>query len=294
MSAKLLYDKRGAVLFEKICEQPEYYPTDTELDILRTCADEISAVIGPAARVVEPGSGEGIKTKLLLSKLSDPRVFVPLDISRAQLEDAAHHLNESFPDLRVQPICADFHDEFDLPPDEGVRKTSVFFPGSTIGNMEPDEARDLLRRFAAFCRPDGGILIGVDLEKPPAIVEPAYDDDAGVSAAFALNVLQRLNRELDGDFDPDQFRYEAPYDSEHHRIEMGLVSRVDQTVHVAGEAFDLRAGEKIITEYSYKFTLERFADLARSAGLRVSHVWCDPKRYFSVQYLTPVTRGAAG
>lgn len=286
LPSQYLYDDRGAALFEEICELPEYYLTRTEASIMRQHIDSIAACIGPKALLIEPGSGDGVKSRALLEGLSRPAGYVPIDISRAQLLDLAETVTERFPDLEVVPICADFTVTPDLPPlVRPIRRRVVFFPGSTIGNFAPTAAVEVLRRLRALCGEGGGILIGIDLRKGREVVEPAYDDSRGISRDFALNYLVRLNRELESNFEVESFRYEAPYDEAYGRIEMALVSERDQTVEVGGREIHFAREERIRTEYSYKYALEEFAELSTRASLKVERVWIDPDHLFSVQFL---------
>lgn len=283
---KYLYDAAGSRLFEEITRQPEYYPTRTEIGILRDRAEEIARVVGQDCCVVEPGAGSGVKTRLLLELLENPQAYVPIEISRSFLLMSARALNDEFPDVDVVPVWADFTAPVRLPELEGIAsRRVVFFPGSTIGNFEPDMQREVLRRCRAFAGDDGGVLIGVDLQKPRCVLEAAYDDAAGANARFALNILTRLNRELGADFDPTRFRYDAPYDEAAGRIEMGLVSETAQTVRMGPDRIALGAGEKIRTEFSQKYTRESFTRLAASAGLRPVECWMDGGGLFSVWYL---------
>jgi L-histidine N-alpha-methyltransferase len=286
LPSQYLYDDKGAVLFEQICEQQEYYPTRTEVAILESQLDDIADAVGPDALVVEPGSGSGIKTRLLLERLDAPVAYVPIDIACEQLTRVAQEFNQTFPDLTVLPVCADFTGDYDLPDaPRQPQRVLAYFPGSTIGNFERGDAVAVLDRLRRLVGDDGGILVGVDTKKDPTIIEPAYDDAAGVSAEFALNYLDRMNRELGADFDRDQFHYAAPYVAERGRIEMGLVSRSDQDVRIGNETVAFAAGEHVVTELSHKYTPDEFADVAADAGLSVAHVWQDPKGWFSVQYL---------
>lgn len=280
-----LYDDRGARLFEQICEVEEYYVTRTEKAVMRQHAADISRHIGARAVLIEPGSGAGEKAQALLAELDEPAAYVPIDVAGEQLAEVAADIDRSYPEVDVVPVCADFTAKHELPLDQvdGERRV-VYFPGSTIGNFEPAEARELLRRMAELAGPDGGVLIGVDLKKDPAILEPAYDDAAGVSAAFGQNILVRLNRELGADFDLEQFEYRARYDEARGRIEMALVSQSDQDVTIGETTIRFEAGERAVTEYSYKYTLAEFAQLAAEAGLTVVKAWTDPKQLFSVQY----------
>lgn len=286
ISPKYLYDESGSRLFEAICLQPEYYPTRTEVGIMESNIGEISDLIGPRASIIEFGSGSSIKTRLLLEHLTEPAVYVPVDISREPLARAAAEIATEFTQLEVLPVCADFTRPFELPdPRVMPERNLVFFPGSTIGNFGKPEAIDLLRVMREEAKDDGALLIGVDLEKPKEILEPAYNDAAGVTAAFNLNLLKRLNREYAANFDLEAFRHSAIYDAENGRIEMRLVSLETQQIDVAGERFMLNEGEYIVTEHSYKYSVDRFESMSRSAGFSLKSVWTDPQNLFSVQYL---------
>jgi len=284
--SKYLYDERGSELFERICELQEYYPTRTELAITRKHLAEIADCLGPRCLLVEYGSGSSLKTRILLDRLEEPAGYVPIDISREHLARSAAELDAAYPGLEVLPVCADYTGDYDLPrPRREPRHVVVYFPGSTIGNFTPPEARDFLAHVAEVCGPGGGLLIGVDLVKGREILERAYDDAAGVTAAFNRNLLARANRELGADFDPDGFAHLAVWNAELGRIEMHLESRRDQEVRVGDERLCFRAGERIHTENSYKYEVDQFAALAGSAGLDMVAVWTDPERLFSVQYL---------
>lgn len=286
LPCKYLYDERGSQLFEQICELEEYYPTRTELSIMRSYGEEIAKSLGPDCVLVEYGSGSSRKTRILLDHLDDVNAYVPVDISRELLESTALSLDRNYPTLSILPVCADFTEEFSLPDfvETDARKVA-YFPGSTIGNFTAEEAIDLLRRIAALCGPGGGLLIGVDLHKDVSILEAAYDDDEGVTREFNQNVLHRINRELDADFDLDQFEHLARHNPEHSRIEMHLVSNCDQTVRVAETEIEFRVGESIHTENSHKYTRRNFTNMATTAGFSVEAVWTDEREYFSVQYL---------
>lgn len=287
LPCKYLYDERGSELFDAICELPEYYLTRTELDIMQSHAAEIATVLGARVLLVEPGSGTSAKTRLLLDKLHWPCAYVPVDISREHLIKAADQLNRHYPDLEVLPVCADFSQAFALPaPHHPAARTLIYFPGSTIGNFEPDATVALLKQLLRLAGCKGALLIGVDLNKDRTLLEAAYNDVAGVTAAFNLNLLARLNRELGSDFDVSRFRHRAVFNPAEGRIEMHLDSLENQTVNIAGETVQFGAGESIITEYSYKHTLPGFAALAAQAGWKVQKVWTDERRWFSVQYLT--------
>jgi dimethylhistidine N-methyltransferase len=286
LPCKYLYDDRGSRLFDQICELPEYYPTRTELGILRRHAGDMAAALGDECLVVEYGSGSGLKTPLLLERLRHPAGYVPVEISRDHLLASATALARRFPQIEVLPVWADFTGDFEIPSTRRApRRKAVFFPGSTIGNFGPTDAVRLMEGVAQRCGPGGGFLVGVDLRKSKAILEPAYDDAAGVTAAFNKNLLVRINRELGADFDLDQFDHRAVFDERHSRIEMHLVSRRRQAVHLDGHTIWFAAGESICTEHSYKYTLEAFRDMARTAGLTVRQVWTDDAGWFSVQYV---------
>lgn len=282
-----LYDATGSQLFDAICALPEYYPTRTETAILRTHLGEIAASIGERALLVEPGSGSSVKTRLLLDALPTLSGYVPVDISGAHLAKAVARLARAYPALEILPVVADFTAGFQLP--MPVRRTPsrvvLFFPGSTIGNFEPQEAVRLLAMLRELAGRGGGLLVGVDLVKSPDIIERAYNDAAGVTARFNLNLLAHLNREFDGDFDLDAFRHRAAWDPRHERIEMQLVSRRAQAVHLAGTTLRFEAGEPLRTEYCHKYRVADFGALARRAGWRSVDVWTDPRRWFSVHYL---------
>lgn len=286
LPSQYLYDERGARLFERICEQPEYYITRTELAILESSLGAIADRIGPGALLIEPGSGEGIKSALLLGGLHEPAGFAPIDISRTQLVSVAKSISEQFPGLEVVPVCADFTDDPEVPAvTRTVRTRLAFFPGSTVGNLVPERALDVLRHLRTLARERGFVLVGVDLKKRPEVIELAYDDPAGVSREFALNYLRRLNTELGADFDLDEFGYEAPYDPELGRVEMALVSRKAQSVHIGAAKIHFDEGERVRTEFSYKYDLPGFQVLAERAGLTLEEAWTDADDLFAVVLL---------
>jgi dimethylhistidine N-methyltransferase len=286
---KFLYDYEGSLLFNRICELDEYYVTRTEISIMREHADEIGSLCGSGCMVVEMGSGSGIKTRLLLDALADPSAYVPIDISRRQLMESAATLRRLYPALHVTPLCADYNQPLRLPsPAKPPRRRIVFFPGSTIGNFEPGDAAAFLRRMLLISGTGGGVLIGADMRKPRAVLEHAYNDRQGVTAAFNLNVLRRINRELGADFRLGQFAHRAVYNEERGRIEMRLISLCSQVVNIGRAAFPLRRGEIITTEHSYKYTPELFSGLARRAGLTVRRMWSDQRGWFGVYFLAPV------
>lgn len=285
LPCKFFYDARGSALFDQICELDEYYPTRTEMGIMRAYAPAMSALLGTNCRLVEYGSGSSLKTRVLLDNARRLAAYVPVDISREHLHRTASALEQAYPDIPILPVCADYTQPFDLPRSRAAR-TVVYFPGSTIGNFAPPQAREFLARVAQVCGPGGGLLIGVDLKKSPALLEPAYNDQDGVTAAFNLNLLARMNREIGADFDLAQFAHHAFYNARLGRIEMHLVSLRAQTVLVGGKCIAFGAGERIHTENSYKYALDEFASLAASAGFQVRQVWTDAAPLFSVQYLT--------
>ena len=286
LPSKYFYDEEGSRLFDRICTLDEYYPTRTEMRIMQKNIDEIVQLIGLDVLLVEYGSGSSLKTRILLEHMERPAGYVPIDISKEHLLLSARDLKKEFPDIEVFPVHADYSSKIELPE---IRRNSVrpvvYFPGSTIGNFDPEQAIHFLKRIAKVCGEGGGLLIGADLQKDPAVLEAAYDDAEGVTAAFNLNLLHRINRELDGNFDVDEFEHHALYDPIKGRIEMHLVSLIEQTVDLAGASYSFSAGETIHTENSYKYTLSQFADLAGRAGFDVRRVWTDSKCYFSVQYL---------
>jgi len=289
LPCKYFYDERGSALFDAICELPEYYLTRTELGIMETHVAAMAAALGPQLLLVEPGSGSSVKTRLLLDHLHRPVAYVPVDISRAHLVSAADRLNQLYPDLEVLPVCADFNQAFEIPtPRRRAQRCAVYFPGSTIGNFEPPAAVALLHRLQRLAGPQGALLLGADLRKDRTVLESAYNDAAGVTAEFNLNILKRLNRELSADFDLAKFQHRAVYDETEGCIEMHLISRCDQSATVAGEVFDFADGEVILTERSYKYSPELLATFAAKAGLRVEQMWTDDRRYFSVSLLSPV------
>jgi dimethylhistidine N-methyltransferase len=282
---KYFYDERGAALFQKICELPEYYVTRTELDILDRHRADIASQLGPNIELIGLGTGAGTKTRILIEALENPAVYIPVDISEKQLRQSTTLFRKIFTDLEILPLCADYLQPVVLPPSRRTpARNIVYFPGSTIGNFEPDEAIQFLHRIANVCRGGGGLLIGVDLKKKRQLLEAAYNDSAGVTAQFNLNLLKRINRELGADFDLTQWQHRAVYNSNAGRIEMHLVSETDQVVHINEHKFHFRRGETIITEFSYKYTPEQFAALAAKAGFEFVRMWTDNERLFGVFY----------
>jgi L-histidine Nalpha-methyltransferase len=292
LPCKYFYDDAGSALFDRICELDEYYLTRCELDLLRRHAGEMAEAAGPRAALIEYGSGSSLKTRLLLDQLREPAAYVPVDISGEHLNRSAARLRRRYPALPVLPVAADFTQPFELPPlPPPVGRRVVFFSGSTIGNFRPAEAARLLRQMARVCAPDGALPIAADFKKDRAVLEAAYNDSLGVTAAFNLNLLTRINRELHGDFVVEQFRHHAFYNARRGRMEMHLISLTKQTVHLGGAALSFAPGETIRTEYSYKYSPSDFADLAERAGLKVERMWTDEKRWFSAQWLTAQADG---
>jgi L-histidine Nalpha-methyltransferase len=285
LSSKYFYDEAGSELFERITELDEYYPTRTELAIMRQDAPEIAKLLGDRCLLIEYGSGSSTKTRLLLDQLRDLAGYIPIDVSGEHLHRSAQALAEEYSEVEVLPLVADFTHPVKLPhPHKIPTRRVIYFPGSTIGNFTPAEASKLLRDTAALCGPGGGLLLGADLRKDPRIIEPAYNDSQGVTALFNSNILARINRELDADFELGQFLHRAFYQASHHRIEMHLISRCDQCVHIGDAEFFFAAGESIRTEYSYKFSLCGLRELAWVSGFSTERIWTDPRKYFSVCY----------
>lgn len=284
---KYFYDARGSELFERICRTPEYYVTRTELGLLSEIGPDVAAIAGRGATVIEFGSGSDAKIRRLLDALSDPCAYVAIDISRSALERAIEDLARDYGDLTVGGICADFGAPVELPAEalSGGGKRLAFFPGSTIGNMERPRARQFLADVRRMLEPGDGFLIGVDLRKSRDILDLAYNDAEGITAAFNLNVLHRINRELDGTIDLDRFRHHAFYNEDEGRIEMHLRSTADQRFAVAGQEISMARGETIHTENSYKYSMPEFVEAAESAGFRAVRSWRDRKGLFSLHYL---------
>jgi len=281
--SKYFYDEQGSRLFDAICDLPEYYPTRTELAIMREYAADMAAGIGPGALLVELGSGSSVKTRMLLDELESPAGYVPVDISREHLARAAQTLDATYPTLPVLPVCADFLQAFELPTTPTTpRRVVVYFPGSTMGNFERATALRLLKLMRQLAGNGGMLLIGLDLKKDVAVLERAYNDAQGVTATFNFNLLTHVNRELEADFDLDGFRHRAVYNSEHGRVEMHLLSTRSQSVGIAGQQFAFAAGETIHTENSYKYRADVFAEMAASTGFAGDHCWHDAQRWFAV------------
>lgn len=289
LPSKLFYDARGSELFDAITEQPEYYLTRAEHAILSHIGDDLRSLISPSAAILELGSGSGEKTRQLLRHLPLIKDYIAVDISGDALKSALAALAEEFPDRRLVGLAADYLVPVALPSDFTDRPKLLVFFGSTLGNFEPSEAQRFLRRWARSLSPQDGFLVGIDLKKDPARLYRAYNDAAGITAAFNRNVLTRINRECAADFDEEMFRHEARYHHGAGRIEMFLISQRTQTVHVAGRPVHFGEGERILTEYSYKYSTEEFHDLAQSAGWLPVKVWTDPQDLFSLHYLKPAS-----
>lgn len=281
IACKYFYDAEGSRLFDAICELPEYYQTRTEMALLARHANEIAALMGAQAQIVEFGAGSLRKIRLLLDAPGAPRTYMPLDISGEHLRGMLRELAADYPGLSLQPVVADFTQPMILP---GATRRAGFFPGGTIGNFTPDAAVALLRRMRGVLN-GGGLLIGVDLVKDPARLHAAYNDAAGVTAAFNKNLLARANRELGTDFDLDGFAHYAPYNPNAQRMEMYLVSLKRQTVTMPGTRFDFAAGEAVHTEDSHKYTIESFREMAVKAGFKPRAVWTDDERLFAIHWL---------
>ncbi len=284
ISPKFFYDRRGSQLFDAITELSEYYPTRTEIQILREHGEEIARQLGEHTLLLELGSGSSLKIRVLLSALQ-PSVYMPLDISRDHLLESASALAEDYPHIEIHAACADYSSELKLPEFPEDMPKVAFFPGSSIGNFDPLHAQQLLQRVGETLTPGGRLLIGVDLKKDPEILEAAYNDAEGVTAEFNLNLLERINRELDADFELENFRHEARYNQREGRVEMHLVSQCPQKVAVEGELFEFGQDESIHTESSYKYTVEEFHRLAAGANFESEQVWTDPGRLFSMHCL---------
>ena len=285
LHCKYFYDATGSRLFEQICELPEYYLTRTELEIMNQSADEMSDWMGPEIRLIEFGSGSSLKTRILLDALQDPSVYIPVDISRRILLAASSQLAADYPGIQVLPLEADYSEPFILPESSAsFRRTIAYFPGSTIGNMNDAEARGFLEAVRALVGEEGALLVGMDLVKDPAILKAAYDDSAGLTAAFNLNLLERMCRELGADLEPAGFDHEVCYNSDRQRIELYLRSKQTQRISVGGGTVELAEGELIHTENCHKYTIGKARHLAAQSGFLLRATWLDPKDYFSVQY----------
>ncbi|MCK8516695.1 L-histidine N(alpha)-methyltransferase [Methylonatrum kenyense] len=286
IAPKYFYDETGSALFDRICELPEYYPTRTERAILAAHAEKMATAIGPGVQVIEPGCGSCAKVRYLFDALDAPAGFVPVEISGEHMLHNLKPLRERYPGLPLHPLCADFTQPFALP--EGCDATAprlLFFPGSTLGNFTPEDARVLLTRLRHLVGDNGMLLLGVDLVKPVAVLEQAYNDRDGVTAAFNRNLLHRINNELGADFVVDRFRHRAVWNSRHQRIEMQLVAEQSQQVHVEQRTIRFAVGEPLITEYSYKYSDARVAALAAESGFKIRQRWTDNRDWFGIYLL---------
>ena len=285
LPSKFFYDERGSRLFEKITRLEEYYPTRTEISILQEHINSIAKCIGERAVLIELGSGSSRKTRLLLDKLPEMSAYIPVDISKEYLQQVAEQLQEDYPKLLIHPVCADYTTGFELPEIErDYNRQVMFFPGSTIGNFKPARARRFINHLGSLLAEGDGLLIGVDLIKKRSVLQNAYNDKKGITAEFNKNILKRLNRELNADFDLTHFQHRAIFNERESRIEMHLVSEKEQVVQIYGRQFKLEKGETIHTENSYKYSIDSFRELV-SDTFSVEHIWTDEQEYFSVQYL---------
>ena len=283
---KYFYDAQGSALFEQICETAEYYPTRTETAILNQYSVEMMGLIGQPCALVEFGCGSAVKTPLLMRHLDSSSVCVLIDICKPQLEQTEARLVAQYPNIKILAVCADYTQLQTLPlPISHDLRPVIFFPGSTIGNYTPDEAQHLLRKAAQLTGPKGSMLIGVDCKKDPAVLNAAYNDKAGLTKAFNLNLLARMERELGAEIEPDGFTHYAFYNPVPGRVEMHLVSRFDQVIRISGEEFWMGAGESIHTENSYKYRPDEFQDLAKKAGWHSEMFWTDANKLFNIHLL---------
>jgi dimethylhistidine N-methyltransferase len=286
LPSKYFYDEHGSCLFERICTLDEYYIPRMEGAIMETHIEEMVELLGPSVLLIEYGCGSGDKARIILDRMRRLVAYVPIDICRKQLLRVTQELTLAYPGLEVLPVCADYTGEFELPvPKQPSERQVVYFPGSSIGNFDPTPAKLFLEHIAVVCGLGGALLIGVDLKKGPAVLHRAYNDDQGATAAFNLNLLERINRELKADFQVQWFEHYAFYDPRQGRVEMHLVSQKDQTIHIDNETIPFVKGESIWTESSYKYNLDEFENMAATAGFKVEHIWTDEQQWFSVQYL---------
>ncbi|MFN8495330.1 MAG: L-histidine N(alpha)-methyltransferase [Caldilineaceae bacterium] len=290
LTDRINYDEEGSKMFERICELPEYYVTRTETALLQQHIAEITDLIGKEVLLIEYGSGNSQKTRLLLDALPQMVGYIPIDISKEFLLQSATELAQRYPHLEILPVCADYDQPFELPhPRKAAARRVAFYPGSTIGNRPPQDAVNFLHRIRLACGDNGALLIGVDLKKAPHILEAAYNDGAGICATFSRSGLRWLNQELSSNFQIDQFAHKAIYNEAMGRVEIYLVSMQEQSVSLNERLIHFNAGEQIWRAYSYKYSPAEFADLAAQAGWRVQKVWIDEQQLFSVQYLTAVS-----
>jgi dimethylhistidine N-methyltransferase len=289
LPSKYFYDERGSTLFEQICSLDEYYIPRIEKSIMLAHIDEMADLIGPNALIIEYGSGECKKVRFLLHHLYSPAAFIPIDISHKQLAKVTKELDADYPGLEVLPVCADYTSIFQLPRTSRViNRMLVFFPGSTIGNFDPFPAKLFLEHLRAVVGMHGALLIGVDLKKDVSVFHKAYNDSRGMTAAFNLNILERLNRELKCNFQLDRFQHYAFYNPGESRVEMHLISKCQHVVRVNNSNIHFSKGESIWTESSYKYTVEEFQHMAAAAGFHIEHTWIDKQEWFSVHYAVGV------
>ena len=291
LPCKYFYDSKGSEIFEKICDSEEYYLTRTELALLATIATDVAHIVGENSCIIEPGSGAGKKVQLLLEALTTPSAFVPLEISQKALDYTGEAINKTFPSLNVYPLKGDFTNTRDVHRlSEAVSQFSnrlVFFPGSTVGNFEPDQAVAILTHFAELAGDSGHLLVGVDLVKDKQVLINAYDDKQGITAAFNKNILSHINGSLNADFKPNDFTHKAIYNEQKARIEMHLVANHSQSVTINGQEIRFASGETIHTENSHKYTHESFLSLAQRSGLKLVRKWQDEQFPFALFLLTP-------
>ncbi len=288
LPCKYFYDQRGSELFEQICQLDEYYITRTEMELLQQVRFELAELIGENAAIIEPGAGAGKKIQLLLDAIEDPELYVPLDISKDFLDHSASVIQKRFPHIKVESIAADFTDELSWPNEhqKAQGKNVVFFPGSTIGNFVPKQATHFLKSLSQLVDQDGGIVVGVDVLKDIPTLEAAYNDSQGVTAEFNKNILKRINRELDADFQIERFEHKALFNPQQSRIEMHLFSQSDQTARLGNQTINFKRGESIHTENSYKYSIDDFEKIVHDAQLKIEHTWQDKDQLFSMHYLS--------
>lgn len=287
LPAALFYDTTGARIFEEICKVPEYYPTRAELSILQQNAPTLASQVGSKAALIEYGSGSGEKVQYLLDHLTSPAAYIPVDVSREQLLEVAAHRSVEYPNLPILPICADYTQPFDFPQLPRESRRVAFFPGSTIGNFHPGEAAAFLRQVRQTIMLEGKLILGVDRRKDPAVLHAAYNDQAGLTATFNLNILAHLNRELAATFDLSNFRHIAFFNDEASRIEMHLESLISHQVMIAGQVIDFEAGETIHTECSYKYDEESLPELVKNSGFNIETLYTDTREWFWIALLSP-------
>ncbi len=286
---KYLYDERGSELFDQICDLEEYYPTRTELKIMEDNLDDILKAIPDNSVLIELGSGSSLKTRLLLDNHPNLAGYVPVDISEEFLLETVEKLRSRYSNIPIIPVVADYTHPFEITDLQlSYDHIVVYYPGSTIGNFLPTRAETFLKQISSICERDGGLLIGVDLEKDADLLEAAYNDSKGITAAFNKNILIRFNRELNADFNIENFEHESVYNKALGRVEMHLISTTEQDIHIGDEEIHLKKGESIHTENSYKYEISKFKEMAKSAGFETAKVWTDDRNYFSILYLNRI------